>query len=81
MKDKLIIVSSVAVISLVIYGAYLLSDVKKSSITSLQMTVDSVTKALGGTAPVVEEKNAEKMFLVGGIILLFVITLWSLRKK
>jgi LPXTG-motif cell wall-anchored protein len=79
MSEKLSIIASVSVIVLVIYAGYLLKDVSKSDVKSLVNTINSVSKTFGTPQPELPDNN--RVYLIGGIILLAGATLFTLVKR
>jgi hypothetical protein len=77
MSERLSLIASVAVIGIVLYAAYLLKDVKQQDITQIVDAGKKLTTGVGTPAPA----DSQQFFVVGGIALLFGLTLWTLYKK
>lgn len=79
MKD-LSLLASVAVIAIVAYGAYLLADVDRAQIVSLNDTIKKINDTLGVTPPPAETDNT-KLLLYGGITVLLLASVYTVLKK
>jgi len=79
-NEKLSLIASVSVIALASYGAWLLADVDKAKIVSLNDTVSRLVDTLGGSsAPVKDDKT--KPMLYAGIAVLLLASTYVLLKK
>jgi len=80
MESKLSLIASVSVIALAAYGAWLLADVDKTKIVSLNDTVSKLVDTLGGSSAEVKEDKT-KPILYGAIALLLAASVYTLLKK
>jgi hypothetical protein len=79
MKENLSLIASVSVVAIVIYAAYLLSDVDTASIQKINNTVKTISSTIGSDqAPA--ETSQTKIAIYAGIGLLLASTIYVLLK-